>query len=405
MATRLSFPITGNAEQARDQIRNRLDATFGRRDLQQEFVFGAGGALTEIQIIFSDDVPVEEIRAFRRALANISGREGVEFTIPSGTGGTASLTEESDFDAQTSGASPTGFATVGSVTIDAPAAVGPTTLTTIGGVPATLDLSTTPITVGLPIQPTTLSITVTISASTETITDDGAGNLSGTGGSLPAGGTVNYVTGAMTGTTATLDATSDVDESHTTDVSLSPLQSVNFDSGAVAGDATLTYIVNQSVGAAPDQLSWTFNLNFPANFGLNNNGVTGAQTLTLEARLLNATVNGRDIVLRWTVSSDNVTPPTAWGTPAFVGTLPTSAPTAGLAIPIDATFYEVTFRRAGASVLGVSMGGTEELFTFADALAVPNQVVINHNWGDALDRFFSLDDWSLSFTLPIPALT
>lgn len=78
------------------------------------------------------------------------------------------------------------------------------------------DLSTTPITVGLPIHPGTLSITVTIAGNPETITDDGAGNLSGTNGSLPGGGTINYDTGALTGTTAVLDATTDITETHNT---------------------------------------------------------------------------------------------------------------------------------------------------------------------------------------------
>jgi len=91
---------------------------------------------------------------------------------------------------------------------------GPNTLTTIAGTPATHDLATTPITLALPVHPGTLSIDVTISAATETITDDGAGNLSGTSGSLPSGGTINYDTGEMTGVTATLDAASTVDETH-----------------------------------------------------------------------------------------------------------------------------------------------------------------------------------------------
>lgn len=79
------------------------------------------------------------------------------------------------------------------------------------------DLSTTPIAVGLPVHPGTLSISVDLPGPTaETITDDGAGNLVGTGGSLPLGGTINYDTGAMTGITASLDAGSSIDETHNT---------------------------------------------------------------------------------------------------------------------------------------------------------------------------------------------
>jgi len=93
---------------------------------------------------------------------------------------------------------------------------GPTTLYTEGGAPvAGYDLSSNVVpgvTALAPIHPLTLSISVTLPGPTvETITDDGAGNLIGTGGSLPGGGTVNYDTGALTGTTAILDALSTVD--------------------------------------------------------------------------------------------------------------------------------------------------------------------------------------------------
>ena len=100
---------------------------------------------------------------------------------------------------------------------DTGSATGPNTIHTDGGGGTTHDLSTTPITVGLPVHPGTLSIALSLTGPTaETITDDGAGNLTGTGGSLPGGGTINYDTGAMTGVTAALDAGSTVDESHNT---------------------------------------------------------------------------------------------------------------------------------------------------------------------------------------------
>ena len=93
---------------------------------------------------------------------------------------------------------------------------GPNSLA--AGVPAaTHDLSTTPVTVALAIHPGTLSIAVALTGPVaETITDDGAGNLVGTGASLPLGGTIDYDTGLMTGITGTLEAATAVDETHNT---------------------------------------------------------------------------------------------------------------------------------------------------------------------------------------------
>lgn len=82
-------------------------------------------------------------------------------------------------------------------------------LATVGGSPAAVDLSTVLAPLNLPVVPGTVSIAVTLSGGAPaTITDDGAGNLSGTG--LSGAGTINYTTGAMTGTTQTLDAASDL---------------------------------------------------------------------------------------------------------------------------------------------------------------------------------------------------
>ena len=89
-------------------------------------------------------------------------------------------------------------------------AVGPTTLSTTGGIAATYDLSTTSLAT-TPVHPGTVTISVNVNGvGLATITDDGHGNLSGTQGSLPLGGTINYTTGAMTGVTAPLAATSTV---------------------------------------------------------------------------------------------------------------------------------------------------------------------------------------------------
>ena len=93
-------------------------------------------------------------------------------------------------------------------------AAAPQTLTTIGGTPATYDLSGAPL-ASTPVQPGPLTLTVNVEGvGLATITDDGAGNLTGSGGSLPLGGTVDYVTGDLTGITAVLAASSTVDANH-----------------------------------------------------------------------------------------------------------------------------------------------------------------------------------------------
>ena len=95
------------------------------------------------------------------------------------------------------------------------AASGPNTLFTNPGISATLDLSTTPATVGLPIIPGTYVLTLDIGAGpVAQAADDGLGVLA-TSTELPAGGTIDYNTGAMTGVTAALLASSAVTESHT----------------------------------------------------------------------------------------------------------------------------------------------------------------------------------------------
>lgn len=93
----------------------------------------------------------------------------------------------------------------------------PENLTTIGGVAAPYDLSTTPLT-DTPVHPGTVSIAVDEDGvGATTITDDGNGNLVGTSGTvLPGGGTIDYDTGAMTGITANLTALSSVDATYNT---------------------------------------------------------------------------------------------------------------------------------------------------------------------------------------------
>jgi hypothetical protein len=82
-------------------------------------------------------------------------------------------------------------------------------LATIGGAPATHDLSTTPLAV-TPIQPGSVTIRGVIAAVTVVAQDNGAGVFP-VSALLPAGGTVVYATGAMTGVTAVLDATTQVE--------------------------------------------------------------------------------------------------------------------------------------------------------------------------------------------------
>jgi phage tail sheath protein FI len=97
---------------------------------------------------------------------------------------------------------------------DTASASGPNSLA--AGVPATPhDLSTTPITVGLPAHPGTVSIDLDIGAGIVPQVDDGAGNFPPSA-QIPLGGTINYDTGALTGITAALLGASAIDESHNT---------------------------------------------------------------------------------------------------------------------------------------------------------------------------------------------
>jgi len=89
------------------------------------------------------------------------------------------------------------------------AGASPQLLFTVGASPATYDLSTTPLT-STPIMPGSVSIAVTTVANgAQVITDDGNGNLTNPL-ALAAPGTIDYVTGAMTGITLTLTALSTV---------------------------------------------------------------------------------------------------------------------------------------------------------------------------------------------------
>jgi hypothetical protein len=131
------------------------------------------------------------------------------------------------------------YAAVGSVS-------GPNLLFTVGGIDATLDLSTVPVTLDLPIHPGTFEIDVTdAAAAPQTITDDGAGNLTGSGGVLPGGGTIDYDTGEMTGVTALLDSTTTVNETHSESSIITKASSGdNLQVGAALGGAATTGTIN-----------------------------------------------------------------------------------------------------------------------------------------------------------------
>jgi hypothetical protein len=94
-------------------------------------------------------------------------------------------------------------------------ASGPNLLHTDGGGGLAHDLSTTPLTVALPAHPGSVSLSVDISGVPVAQLDDGAGNFPVTP-ELPAGATINYDTGALTGVTAPLFASSTITELHNT---------------------------------------------------------------------------------------------------------------------------------------------------------------------------------------------
>jgi len=80
---------------------------------------------------------------------------------------------------------------------------------TVGGSPVTVDLSTVTAPVNLPVRAGSFNLAVTLNGGAPgVITDDGAGTISGTG--MTGTGTISYTTGALTGTTLTLQASSTI---------------------------------------------------------------------------------------------------------------------------------------------------------------------------------------------------
>ena len=389
--TRLNLVVTGSSRDLLAKLTSRIEGAFAPDKPEIEYVRDVVGNVASLRVLLDDAVlPSEQQLALFRSLANLAGRAEESFTFSVGAADAASL----NFDTEVTGVAPGGLDVVGTVVTETEVSVGPTTIHTDGGGASTHDLSTTDITVDIPIVPGTLVLSGTISATTETATDDGLGAFP-TSTLLPSGGTIDYATGEMTGTTANLDASSDLDETHTKDVANTPLNSVQVGSGAAAGTASVSQVITSSAGGEPSELSWSANVMFGVDFGLNNNSVTGAQTLQLDLLLYGGTAAG-DIRLQWAEVSDDATPPTAWGTPTFVGTAPSESPTSALAIDMDGVFHSLEIRKVSDNVLGVSYDGTEETFTFATPILVPSKIEISHTWGDALDRHFNVDDWDFS---------
>jgi len=113
-------------------------------------------------------------------------------------------------------------------------AIVTTTIHTDGGGGLTHDLSTTPLTVGLPAHPGTVAITTSLGTITETAPGSG---LLAVSAALPAGGTINYDTGALTGVTGALGPASIVTDDHNTSTFITKTSTGNnLEQGSVTGD-------------------------------------------------------------------------------------------------------------------------------------------------------------------------
>ena len=89
------------------------------------------------------------------------------------------------------------------------AGASPELLHTDGGGGVAHDISTTPLT-SVPVHPGTVAITLDVGAGSVVVLDDGLGNLSDPGGVWTGAATIDYATGAMTGTTNPLAISSTV---------------------------------------------------------------------------------------------------------------------------------------------------------------------------------------------------
>ena len=123
---------------------------------------------------------------------------------------------------------------------------------TIGnsGAGGPFDMSTATPLANLPAHPGTVTITGTIGAAPVSQTDDGAGNFA-VGALFPAGATIDYDTGEITGLTAALDAATDVDaDYHESSIITKAATGDNLATSlALGGDATGTLGLVNSVTA------------------------------------------------------------------------------------------------------------------------------------------------------------
>lgn len=139
-----------------------------------------------------------------------------------------------------------------------------------------------------PILPGTLAITIGGAGPTGIIRDDGAGRLYHAT-LLPNGGTVDYTTGAIGGTTASLNAGATINEVHQVEGSTPVLAGVNFAAPAnqirvealtAAGELDTAFVASAVVlqlGANPGSATLGGTLSVPAV-----NGVATFDTLTLD---------------------------------------------------------------------------------------------------------------------------
>ena len=167
----------------------------------------------------------------------------------------------------------------------------PQTLTTIGGTPATYDLSGTSLS-STPVHPGTLAISVNVEGvGLATITDDGAGNLTGSGGSLPLGGTVDYDTGALTGITAELAASSTVVANHDVSSVITKQDVQTLEVSGVGGTWTVGDTVTQggTTGTLLSMASGTWRVGITAGTAFTAGAITGSGpgTATVDSEYFN----------------------------------------------------------------------------------------------------------------------
>lgn len=268
----------------------------------------------------------------------------------------------------------------------------PELLFTVGGVAATHDLSTTPLT-DVPVHPGTVSIAVTMDVGgAQVITDDGNGNLTGTGGSLPLGGTIDYATGAMTGVTAVLAALSTVIATYDSSDTITKPASVDNMAQALQLTGDVDPAGFGGGGAAANFINLVDSVTTPVNNGL------------IQFRTLVAPLSGSTIYVDYVrlgiinsslagVLSGDVTTGSINFTTGAASFTTTAAPKTGLTIDAD---YQVglivTDNGLGALIGNVDAAGNNTIdydtgavdVTFSTAPLLGTDILANY---DVLDSF------------------